>query len=337
MKILTPIMSPNDIDVLNPNVYNTEFFFGYIPEWWINKYSKSYAFTENNVLSTPINNRNDIKANTTSINDVKKIITKAKRYNTNAFLVLNAKYYPEYIYEDLIKYLDEISSAGVTNIIASDIGLISLIENNYPNIKVAVSCLNQITNSKAVEFYLKFKNVNRIVFPRHMTVLEIKEIASKFPNTEFEFFIFSNKCLYDDGYCRSIHAFTPFCKDLFYNDFFYNESVIEGKKQIQYQNHANDFFNWTRNLISSCDTQYCTNSFACSACSLKELIVIPNIVSVKLSIRGHLVDERKKQTIMANEAIKFAQNGDLIGLQNAICRCFGKEDLCSSGDHCMMK
>lgn len=39
MKILVPITNSSDIDVFNPNIYNTEFFFGYLPQWWIDEYN----------------------------------------------------------------------------------------------------------------------------------------------------------------------------------------------------------------------------------------------------------------------------------------------------------
>lgn len=55
MKILTPIMSASDIDILNPKLYNTEFFCGYLPQWWINEYNDSKDKEGN--LATPINNR----------------------------------------------------------------------------------------------------------------------------------------------------------------------------------------------------------------------------------------------------------------------------------------
>ena len=63
--------------------------------------------------------------------------------------------------------------------------MISYLNDNYPDIKVSVSCLNQVTNKMAVHFYANFQNVERIVFPRHMSSSEIISIASSFPNIQF--------------------------------------------------------------------------------------------------------------------------------------------------------
>jgi len=70
MKILTPIMSSDDIDILNPTVYGTEFFCGYLPGWWNERFCSR---EDSQVLSTPINNRNGKGANVTDIDDLNVI------------------------------------------------------------------------------------------------------------------------------------------------------------------------------------------------------------------------------------------------------------------------
>ena len=94
MKILSPIICSEDIKVLNPSLYGTEFFCGYMPQWWFDDFVDE-SRTERN-LSTPINNRNSPKANVTTYSELKKIVEIARSYNTEVFLVLNAKYYPEF-------------------------------------------------------------------------------------------------------------------------------------------------------------------------------------------------------------------------------------------------
>lgn len=56
MKILAPITSASDIEVLNPTIYNTEFFCGYTTDYWERKHSSSFA--SNSTISVPLNNRN---------------------------------------------------------------------------------------------------------------------------------------------------------------------------------------------------------------------------------------------------------------------------------------
>lgn len=338
MKILCPIMAAADVEVLDPDKYGTEFFCGYLPHWWIEKYNDSDAYRLFQNLSTPINNRNGAGANILSYSELCETVEKCHQKRTRLFLAVNAKYYPDYVYDDLRRYLSEIYTAGIRNLIVCDIGLISLLSREYPDMKVSVSCLNQATNSHSVAFYTNFPVVDRIVFPRHMSSSEIQHIACMFPQTEFEYFIFSNKCLYDDGYCRGIHEFTPICKDLFYCEFYsLNGTPLEYWKGNNLLLKDQEFRQWTRNESRLDLSGYCTASFACTACSLLSLIGIQNIKAVKLSIRGHSVSERLRQVSMAREAITYVEmGGDRQGLQKLVSSLYGKDSLCSLGTSCMM-
>ncbi len=336
MHVLVPITSSKDIDILNPSKYGTEFFCGYLPRWWIDSYNNTEKTQTN--LATPLNNRNGLGANITSPDDLVEAIRKAEEYNTKLFLVLNAKYYPDYVYDDLDKYIKEVLDLGIKRMIVCDIGLIGFLEENYPNIKISVSCLNQATNSKAIDFYNSFANIERIVFPRHMSSEEISQIVTRYPELEFEYFVFSNKCLYDDGYCRGIHEFTPICKDQYIPQF--SSLIGENLDCLQIENlqsASQQYSEWTNNYPDAKEKNYCTPNFACSACSLLKLIKHKNIVSVKLSIRGHDVDERLRQLDMARTAISIAESGcSEDEIKRMISKLYGKEDLCHAGTSCMI-
>lgn len=332
-------MKAEDIDILSPDKYNTEFFCGYLPAWWIDAYNGSLAYSLLGNLSTPVNNRNGKDANITSENELREIISKTKKYGTNLFLVINAKYYPEYVYPALRKYIEEVISMGITRVIVSDLGLVQYLLENYPSIKVSISCLSQVTNKLAVKFYMQFDNVDRIVFPRHMSAVEMIDIVNEYSDMEFEYFIFSNKCLYDDGYCRGVHEFTPICKDNYFIDYY---SKIPGKlisdnTNILLRENEYYFREWTRNEVQFEQKGYCTAGFGCMACSLTQTDRYKNIVSVKISIRGHNVQERLKQVQMAYNVLKSVDlNSGIDGIKHIVSSNYGKENLCRDGKSCMM-
>ncbi len=337
MKILTPITASSDIEILEPSIYGTEFFCGYSTMWWENRFRSNSSV--DSPISIPLNNRNGKISNFHSLSDLQQAVRMAEEKHTNLYLVLNAKHYPSYVYPDLREYLDEVTSVGIRKMIVCDIGMIAFLDDNYPEVKVAVSCLNQVTNSMAAKYYSGFNNVERIVFPRHMRIDEIQAIAYSLPDIQFEYFIFSNRCLYDDGYCRGIHEFTPICKDLFYSEYYSSDGLPISDTIIQqHRARASSFAEWTRNEIMIKEKNYCTASFACTACSLPVLMKFQNIVSVKISIRGHALDERLRQVQMAREAINAAENGqDQMSIQLKISSLYGKETLCNAGMACMMK
>lgn len=338
IKILTPIMSSSDISVLNPNEYNTEFFCGYLPDWWVRTFNESSAYNIQGSLSVPINNRNDKDANVTALTELKKIVSETYSYDTDVFLVLNAKYYPEYVYSSIRRYLDEVISAGITRMIVCDIGMIDYLEKNYPQIKVSVSCLNQASNAMAIKFYTNYSNVDRIVFPRHMSAREIAKIVEEVPNVEYEYFIFSNKCLYDDGYCRGLHAFTPICKDIYFTEYFSKDRSIIGDSVVKrLRNEEFIYREWTRNETEADKKGYCTANFGCTACSLIKLCKFKNIVSVKISIRGHGVEERLRQVKMAYEVLQYLEHGEeMQEIKHIVSNMYGKENLCDTGMACIM-
>lgn len=338
MKILCPITASTDIDLLDPALYGTEFFCGYLPVWWIEKYNDSEAYRIMGNLSTPINNRNGAKSNILDITDLKSAIEKANNKGTRLYLALNAKYYPDYVYDDLKRYLKEVYSAGVRKMIICDLGLIGYVSQTYPNIQISISCLDQVTNSHAVGFFKQFPGVERIVFPRHMSSNEILNIAGQHPDLEFEYFIFSNKCLYDDGYCRGVHEFTPICKDLFFGEYYNREGkyMSDEEKSLLLSNEQ-VYRRWTVSESRVDLTGYCTASFGCTACSLVALKNVENIRSVKLSIRGHGAAERLRQVKMAKAVIDCVENGgDVDSVRKIVSSMYGKESLCRTGMSCIM-
>lgn len=162
MKILTPIMSAADIDILNPQLYNTEFFCGYLPQWWISEYNAPQD-TEGN-LATPINNRNGRNSNVTTIEELAEIVKKSKEYNTDVFLVLNAKYYPNYVYESVSKYIEEVLEAGITRMIVSDISLCEQFNQDDDNYEYVAKTMIQKSINQLMLHFSRLSNADRSMF-----------------------------------------------------------------------------------------------------------------------------------------------------------------------------
>ena len=74
------------------------------------------------------------------------------------------------------------------------------------------------------------------------------------------------------------------------------------------------------------------------ACSLIKTNKYNNIVSVKISIRGHSVQERLKQVQMAHRVLESVDlNSGIDAVQHIVSSCYGKESLCKDGMSCMME
>ena len=69
---MSPIVSADDIEILSPEQYGTEFYCGYLPDWWAEKYHDAKSYDMIGFIATPINNRNIRSANITSAEGLKK-------------------------------------------------------------------------------------------------------------------------------------------------------------------------------------------------------------------------------------------------------------------------
>jgi putative protease len=60
-------------------------------------------------------------------------------------------------------------------------------------------------NSAAVELYAA-QGASRVIFPRHLTVAEMAEVAARLPQVRFDAFMLVGKCPNTEGLCTFHHA-----------------------------------------------------------------------------------------------------------------------------------
>ena len=212
MNILMGIDNAQDIKVLC-KVGVKEFFCGYVTEKWINTYNKN-TFIEKEIVQMQVspNKRDWIKQNVTSYNRLVHLCDVVHKFGAKIYVTFNHPFYPEQVYNDLVVLVEDVISAGIDGVIITDVGFVSFIHSNYPNLKIILSTCQSVFNSNAVDFF-KELGVKRITFPRHVSLKEVCNIVSKFPDMEFECFLVEGKCIYDDGSCRPLHSAGVFCMD----------------------------------------------------------------------------------------------------------------------------
>lgn len=335
MNILVPIQSSSEIEKVVSAGAN-EVYCGYIPEDWITEYNRADLVEQYGTVPCCLNNRNALKANLVSAGELSKSIEECEKYNIRLYLVLNAKYYPEIAYGYLEKYLELVWKCGVRHLIVSDMGLIHYLNSKFPEFQISVSCLSQATNCSSIRFYTKFSNVERIVLPRHVSVDELVNILRQNADIEFEFFGLSNKCLYDDGFCRGIHDFVPICKDNWDFNFYGKTDPLTLSQAMNLQHKGEDFLRWAKGYDIEGSTEYPWKGVACSLCSLINLYSFPNI-TLKLAGRGYRIEERVAQISLCKDIYDLAQAGtNLETIQQRVKDFFGLSFFCD-GMNCIMR
>lgn len=273
-----------------------------------------------------MNGRTRINANIMSRDELKKIIHLVEQVNGKVFLTINAPFYTENMYTYIMEYLEELANIGVRNLIVSDIGLMELISRYIPEFKITVSCVAQTLSFFQVDFFKQFA-VERIVFPRFISVFDICEIAKNHPEIEFECFALSEKCIHGDGFCRSMHGIGTYCKDSWkgtYNSLDGTKIHSNIRTKLEY-NH-NIYRSWISPDRVEAKT---TDNLACSLCAIGDFLHYPNIKAIKISGRGRCSGFVKMQIKISKRVICMFENGsnisevkkyvsDTLGLQYCI-------------------
>lgn len=329
MNILTPISKVEDAEILFESGAN-EFFAGYINEEWIDLYN--HIETSRGNLQFTVNRRNGLWTNFISGEELARLVRIIDKHQGTLFITVNSPFYTEKMFDTLRRYLKELLEYGIKNLIVSDVGIMQLISDEFPEFEITVSCLAEVINGATVDFYKQF-NIKRIVFPRHISVRNVVNIANQFPEIEFECFGLCEKCLHDDGNCRSMHNLGAFCMECWNGQL----ECVMGKKIGNDERNAflaNEAFykNWINGSVVN------ESNYGCSLCALASLIGVKNITSIKLSGRGKNIQFISKQVEIVKSIINMCEN-NLVSADNIKKHVKGQlgESYCDDFSHCIMR
>ena len=331
MNILTPVSNAEEIRLFSELGAN-EFFSGYVNQKWIDDFNS--LSDEKGILQLPINRRTPLRTNFVSYEKLKEAVDMAEMVGGRFYITLNAAFYTENMYPYLKEYLYELLSAGVNRLIVSDIGIMELLNTEFTEFKLTASCVVQIISSSMVDFYKNF-NIERVVFPRHISVEDICMIADNFPELEFECFGLCEKCLHDDGNCRSMHSVGAVCLDC-WNSVYERINGESISPQMRHELLLNEamYKNW---IAPNAMNQVSVNNLGCSLCSIGSLLKHNNVKTLKISGRGRGTDYVKHQILILNTAIDmFCQNQPIESVQKYVQRVLGA-DHCIDNGYCIMR
>ena len=328
---MVPVCSSRDAQSLC-DLGNVELYCGYVPTWLAECHSNG------SLLESSVNNRLRISDNVTDYDELAQIANIAEQAGSDVFVALNSRTYSRRQLLEMPRYLDELISANVRNVIVSDLNLINLLSHRYPEMSITISCLAQVTNTESVRFYKALGNVRRFVVPRHMSVGEVKLMAENNRDVDFEVFVFSNKCLFDDGFCRAKHEAGQICRQRFGRQHVSLAGMLSPKDVVNREENASAYLLWTSDYTKHNYGAFRCNHFACSACAVESLSELPNMAALKLSIRGHGIAELIAQASLSNKVIGIAERGDGCEMiRNEVCSSLNCPNLCAEGFNCLMR
>lgn len=277
MKILAPIKNLLSwIQVINSWKVDEIYFWVVSSDW-----EKKHGF------KTILNRRDWTLANISSYEDGKKLIDYAKSKWVESYITLNNS--PIINDENLIK--EEIKKCieiGPAALIVKDMYIAQLIREIDKDIDIHCSSLNQVINSESILFWRERFNISRMIFPRNISVEEIKNLCNLFPDLEFEIFIKNDWCYNSDGVCSSLHL-----------EWLKDGIPYVCNREAQYTSDEQDFNISYLHLLK--------NTNDCKVCMIHPLKDIRNLVSLKIVGREKPLSNILKDIDFIKSALIFSE------------------------------
>lgn len=294
MKIMAPINSPLDCSYLVKTPAK-EFYCGIVPSEWSNRFG--YAISPNR--------REWKRCNLLNYEELKEICDIVHKNEKQVFAAFNANQYNSLLFSHLIEIIEKSIEQGIDGIIVADLMLLFKLKKHNINIPIAISGDLGVYNTYTINLLEEF-NIKRLIFPRYTTLSEMELISKKFPDLEYEGFIFNERCDFCGSYCFATHGYTEktFCMDweltkknivIMDNTFGYNEfqkflEKMFKARQWKMIDQVERTFKDSK-LFGNIRSQWRNKSTFCGLCAIKKLKNV-EVSSLKIIGRGMPTDEK---------------------------------------------
>lgn len=132
--------------------------------------------------------------------ELEKAVKYAHENNVKVYLTVNILPRNDEI-DKLPEYLRFIDSIGIDAVIASDIGVLSLVKKTIPNMEIHISTQAGIVNYQTCLAFYEM-GAKRVVLAREVPLEEIKQIRERIPDDlEIEVFVHGAMCMSFSGRC----------------------------------------------------------------------------------------------------------------------------------------
>jgi len=175
----------------------SEFMTWYNPDYWYEKFgfevSPNGRFAEHEQI--------------TDYETLKQIVEQVHKHSLEIFININAWYYTSETMPFIKRMIEEFQELKIDWIICWNIWILEYLKNIWYKWKINISTIMSIYNTQAIEFLLENYNVNKIILSREITLKEIENIVTSFPDTLFEVFGEGDFCRYNNWLCFAEHKY----------------------------------------------------------------------------------------------------------------------------------
>jgi len=299
----------------------TEFFTGYNPPYWYEKFgfevSPNGRFAEHEQI--------------TDLETLRQIVVEAHKYDIEVFINLNAWYYTDQTFPLIKQMVEEFKEVWVDGIICWNISILEYLkEINYEG-KINISTIMAVYNSEAIRFLLENYKINKIILSRELTLKEIEELVTEFPDILFEVFWEWDFCRYNNWLCFAEHKYwakdicTVVVNDLVikkkykadFKEFILDEEISNEYKVDLMDDDYEDIFQQIEDIFDRIDMWF-EKEKSLSEQLYKIIKLSKNRVDLFFDSIKPVNDKRNKNIIIYLKALKYLEKEEFKDLKEEI-------------------
>lgn len=181
-----------------------EFFCGYVPYSWTQKYD----------TMMPLNRREVLCSNVQlgAFSELEILSSMIRDYQRPVHLTFNSLFYLPEQYPEIAKIMKACMCLGFQSYIIADPALILYLREHNIDCEIHLSGETGEVNSRMVDFFQKF-SLKRVIFHRKSSFDDMKTVINAEKSygglraeTEFEAFILNEMCQFTGAFCNSLHC-----------------------------------------------------------------------------------------------------------------------------------
>ncbi len=300
MKIVAGLGSIDEYETF-VKVGADEFFCGYVPFSWAEKYGVIHPLNRREVLfyNVQIGSMSELQI-------LKKMVD---YYGKPVKLTFNSIYYTGEQYPVIAEIITQCMAAGFENFIIADPALMLYLRQQKINCGIHLSGETAEVNRGMLEQMLPF-GIRRVIFHRKNSLEDMQSCIKEadFPH-EYEAFILNELCHFSGAFCNSLH-----CDELTYlcrvpyelGNLHKKEETDAAQKDVA----ETDRIQGKEGKGLPLDEDgYLTGSTGCGLCALYRMKQV-GITHLKLVGRGNYTDFMEKDIRQLRKALDILEKSD---------------------------
>lgn len=278
-----------------------EFFCGYVPFSWAEKYGVIHPLNRREVLfyNVQIGSMSELQI-------LKKMVD---YYGKPVELTFNSIYYTGEQYPVIAEIITQCMVAGFENFIIADPALMLYLRQQKINCGIHLSGETAEVNRGMLEQMLPF-GIRRVIFHRKNSLEDMQSCIKEadFPH-EYEAFILNELCHFSGAFCNSLHCdeLTHLCRVPYeLGNLHKKEETDAAQKDVA----ETDRIQGKEGKGLPLDEDgYLTGSTGCGLCALYRMKQV-GITHLKLVGRGNYTDFMEKDIRQLRKVLDILENSD---------------------------